>query len=1017
MTQENIELKENEIYNGFKVVEISPIPAYDSVGILLRHEKSGLEIFHIVKDDEENLFAFGFKTPSFDSCGTAHILEHSVLCGSKNYPLKDPFIRLSNQSIKTFLNAMTFTDKTVYPASSLNETDYFNLMAVYGDAVFFPLLTKETFMQEGHRLEFDKNGKLQYQGVVFNEMKGDYSTLNNVISTYLVESLFPNSSYSHDSGGDPTCIPDLTYEKFKEFHKLYYHPSNCKIFLYGNISTKKQIDFINEKFLSKYDFVGNSKPNIATNEMTFCKDFEKPKYVTKLGPMENSSKGSNVVLGWRCGESIDQLKYMELLLVFEILLGHDGSPLYRAILQNDLCEDINSIYIDASSRYLYMSLGARGVKKGKEKKFEKFILSELENLVNNGISKDDIETAIMSVDFSNREINRGHGPYSLVLMRRAYRGWMNDSSPFATISPNEVFEQIKYNIKNQPNYIENMIEEYLLKNQNRLCLTVISDKNFNKKTEKILEKKINSICKAVSKSERENFYEKIKEETKKLNEYQQIPDSPELCNLIPHLSTKELQLKIENDTIKRSKIFDVDLFENQENVNGIVYVDLCFPVDLIEPQDYKYLPFYSTVLTSVGFNGKSWIESSCESAKLTGGLGATLFTSSVTQDLIQKASAQNLKNQDLLKSLYDFDPTVARNWLFVRMKMLEEKTEDAIKMLFSLINTVDFSDLDRLSDLLTEYKNDFDSSIIPMGHNYSASRASCKFSKSKAIDEIWNGIVQLFSLNSPDFAKEKINTLKENLERIHKTIVNSGFIVHVTGESSGLEKAQKSLESQISQFPYYKGQVKAPFMCDDKEFYDLTNINGEDSDFEHFVVSSQVGYYAQATKASHYGTNTSVYESMFAHWLSNKVLWEQLRTIGGCYGAFATAESLENIFSIATYRDPSPYESKEICANIFNNIDNWELDEIEFERVKTGCYSKEIQPRSPSSKGFIQFIRALYGITDQLRYDKLSTLLNSSLSDVISSGKELCEESKNCKSAIIFTKTAENAGKIVDLPL
>ena len=185
-----------------------------------------------------------------DSCGTAHILEHSVLCGSKNYPLKDPFIRLSNQSVKTFLNAMTFPDKTVYPASSLNETDYFNLMAVYGDAVFFPLLTKETFLQEGHRLEFDKNGKLQFQGVVFNEMKGDYSSLNNVITTYMTESLFPDASYSHDSGGEPTTIPELTYEKFKEFHKIYYHPSNCKLFLYGNISTKKQLDFINEKFLS-----------------------------------------------------------------------------------------------------------------------------------------------------------------------------------------------------------------------------------------------------------------------------------------------------------------------------------------------------------------------------------------------------------------------------------------------------------------------------------------------------------------------------------------------------------------------------------------------------------------------------------------------------------------------------------------------------------------------------------------------------------------------------------------------
>ena len=287
MTQENLELKENEIYNGFKVLSISQIPAYDSVGIFLKHEKTGLEIFHMVNNDVENLFAFGFKTPSFDSCGTAHILEHSVLCGSKNYPLKDPFIRLSNQSVKTFLNAMTFPDKTVYPASSLNETDYFNLMAVYGDAVFFPLLTKETFMQEGHRLEFDKNGKLQFQGVVFNEMKGDYSSLNNVITTYMTESLFPDASYSHDSGGEPTTIPELTYEKFKEFHKIYYHPSNCKLFLCGNISTKKQLDFINEKFLSAPEFAENSEFKFDTEKMTFSKNFDKPKYITKFGPIEN----------------------------------------------------------------------------------------------------------------------------------------------------------------------------------------------------------------------------------------------------------------------------------------------------------------------------------------------------------------------------------------------------------------------------------------------------------------------------------------------------------------------------------------------------------------------------------------------------------------------------------------------------------------------------------------------------------------------------------------------------------
>ena len=253
--------------------------------------------------------------------------------------------------------------------------------------------------------------------------------------------------------------------------------------------------------------------------------------------------------------------------------------------------------------------------------------------------------------------------------------------------------------------------------------------------------------------------------------------------------------------------------------------------------------------------------------------------------------------------------------------------------------------------------------------------------------------------------------MKETLERIHKIVVDSGFIVHITGESSGLEKAKKSLETEIYSFPYHKESLKSPFVCDDKEFYDLVDIEGESSDLEHFVVSSQVGYYARAFKSSPYGTSNAVYESMFAHWLSNTVLWEQLRTIGGCYGAFAMPDSLESMFSVATYRDPNPYNSKSLFENIFKNIDNWELDEIEFERVKTGCYSKEIQPRAPSAKGFSQFIRSLYGITNELRYNKLSTLLNSSLSDITSSGKEICQNALNGKSVIIFSKTEENAGK------
>lgn len=1017
MTQN--ELKLNEVYNGFKVVDISEISEYKSVGILLKHEITGLEVFHMLNEDEENLFSFGFKTPSSDSKGTAHIIEHSVLCGSKNYPLKDPFIKLSNQSMHTFLNAMTFPDKTLYPASSTEEVDYFNLMAVYGDAVFFPLLTKETFMQEAHRLEFDKNGKLNFQGVVFNEMKGDYSGLSNLIHTYVIESLFEDSSYAYDSGGNPFYIPDLTYEEFIEFHKFYYHPSNCKLFLYGNISTKKQLDFINEKFLSK--ITEKSHPEFDVNKiekMTFSKKFDSPKYITKIGPIENSSKGSNVVLAWKSNEITNQLELMELILIFEILLGHDGAPLYRAILQSGLCEDLSNSYFSTALRYIMYGFGVRGVKKGKEKLFEKFIFEQLNKIIKDGISQDEIESALMSQDFSNREIRRASGgPYSLVLMQRAYRNWMNGSNPAGSISCNEVFNEIKENIKNNKDYLNSLIEKYLLNNNSRICLTVIPDKKYNKKFDKILKNKIDLICKSVPKKERKSFFEKIKTDTKKLNEFQKTPETPENCNLIPHLTSKDIKVKFEKSTIEKSEILGVDIYENKENVNGIVYINLCFPIDLLEPKDYFFLSFYADVLTNLGFDGKSWIESSLISTKCTGDFTSTIINSSCPKSFYEKIGCKDLKDAQLMEYLYKYDPNIARNWLVVRIKMLEEKTEEAVKMLFSSIKTVDFSDTERLSDLLTEYTNDLCSSITSMGYNYPSMRASCKMSKNNAIDEILCGVSQLFAIKSQDFSKQNIKALQSKLEQIHKTVIDSGFIVHLVAEESGLEKAKSCLKQQIQEFPCYKGKVKPPFMCSDDEFYKLTEIQGDSEQLEHFVFPTQVGIYAQSFSTSLTDVKSNVYTSLFAHWLSNTVLWEQLRTIGGCYGAHSSFDMQDNVFNISTYRDPNPYKSKEIVKNIFENIDNWGIDETEFERIKTGFYSKITQPKSPSAKGFIQFRKILYGVDDEYRFNNTKLVLEATVDNLVCNAKSICQDSKTSKSAIIFTKNEDFTSKFINLPL
>ena len=351
-------LKVGQVYNGFKVISIDELAPFNSDGILFIHEKTGMQVFHLLNADEENLFSFGFRTPCENSMGVAHIMEHSVLCGSKNYPLKDPFKTLANQSVKTFLNAMTFPDKTVYPASSVVEQDYFNLMAVYADAVFFPLLTEQTFLQEGHRYEVNSKGELELQGVVFNEMKGAYSSIESVIEEEIKRGLLPKSSYQYDSGGDPLEIPDLTYEEFIEFHKKHYIPSNCFLFLYGNIESEKQLDFINEKVLREFsgecashgaddhsngaDDCARADDNTRTalqeqfDRMTFCENFTQPKEKVVFAPLQTSAGGKSenkdsVILSWNLGEVTNSDLYMKAFLLSEILMGHDGSPFSKAL--------------------------------------------------------------------------------------------------------------------------------------------------------------------------------------------------------------------------------------------------------------------------------------------------------------------------------------------------------------------------------------------------------------------------------------------------------------------------------------------------------------------------------------------------------------------------------------------------------------------------------------------------------------------------------------------------------------
>ncbi|MEA1910296.1 MAG: insulinase family protein, partial [Spirochaetota bacterium] len=403
-------IKPGDSIHGFTLTSVSDLKEYKGKGYTFKHNKTGLELFHLHNDDTENLFSFSFKTPAYDNSGVAHILEHSVLSGSEKYPVKDPFMSLMKGSMNTFLNAMTYPEKTVYPAASPVEKDYFNMMSVYADAVFFPLLKKEVFHQEGHRLEFDEDGNLKIVGIVFNEMKGAYSDHDSIVGEWCYRSLLPDTQYCYDSGGEPEAIPDLSYEQFKKYHETYYHPSNCKVFLYGNIPSEKQLGFLDEKFLNTFEF---KEVNTEIREQI---RWEKPSFMELTSPLtenEDPRGKSTIAVNWLMNSIGNPLDLLSLEVLSEILLSNTGSPLYKSIIDSGLGEDISPVSgLETDVRELIFSVGIRGTDPDKKEPFEKLIENEFKKLVEKGLPSDTVKGALKRVEFRNREI-KGGAPFGL----------------------------------------------------------------------------------------------------------------------------------------------------------------------------------------------------------------------------------------------------------------------------------------------------------------------------------------------------------------------------------------------------------------------------------------------------------------------------------------------------------------------------------------------------------------------------------------------------------------------------
>lgn len=991
-------------YKGFEVISYDDIPDFASKGIHLRHKKTGIEVYHLFNNDVENLCSFCFRTLPDCSNGFAHILEHSVLCGSQKFPLRDPFINLENQSLKTFLNAMTSTDNTMYPVSSVIEEDYFNLMSVYADSVFFPNLKKEAFMQEAYHLEKDAEGKYSIQGVVYNEMKGVYSSFDAACTSAVCKSIIPETIYVKDSGGDPAEIPSLTYEQYLEYYNRFYRPDNCFVFLYGNIPTEKQLDFLQECLIDRLEEKLDSFPVQTNTALEILKNekapvFEKTNRIEVLAPNvaeKDKEEDPSVFFSWRLKDTINIEDIIKYRLISQILVQNDGSPLLKAIIDSGLAKEVSPLSSSfVRGHFNFFTVGVDGIKKNKVEKLKKIINKTIENLVKNGIDQDDIDSALMDIEISTKEVKRASGPYSLVLLRRAFKQWMMGESPSDGLHVQKAFDNVKKKIKEDDKFLVNLLKEYFIDNNQTAVCVVTPSPEFAKKYRTVENEQIELLKSKISD-------EQLDEDILKLRTFQQ-QDETELLKCLPHINARKIkysipQIKTQFEMLEYCPDKKVPFMCNVENTNGINYFSICFPFDVLDTEDYDYLSLLMYMITEIGWKDLPWDKAT----RLANKYSADFYCDSFIGECSNTELGKNIRNE---YSKYGF---IGREWMCMRVKMLAENTKPTLDYISDCILYHNLKDIKRIKLLFDEFLLDFESSLSENGHFYMGLIAASFMNRSKAVHEVLSGITNLYFLRS---IKGKYKLISRRLTEIAKKIFSSGAVIDLVCDSSSKTAAVEDIKKFAEKLSLKQPEAVNPENTF-KKIKNLIKVKKENSDELCFEKDVQVGYGACHFECSPYSTLEAAAEAVYAHWLSNSLLWERIRTVCGAYGAFADNDSLEQIFTVMTYRDPDPEKSILEISKCLKEGAEHNFTEDEVEKAVTGAFSSELKPRTPKALGYVGFTRFLTCIHQEDVNNRIRLTLQVTPQDMHKAAVRLYENSlKHCSKAMFCIKGKKTAGK------
>ncbi|MGV7219982.1 MAG: insulinase family protein [Nitrospinales bacterium] len=926
--------------HGFKLIRKENIAEINSLSLIFEHEKNGAEVIFLENDDDNKVFSITFRTPPGNDRGVAHILEHSVLCGSKNYPVKEPFVELMKSSLQTFLNAMTFPDKTMYPVASRNAQDLSNLMSVYLDAVLYPKITEETFKQEGWHYELESSeADLVYKGVVFNEMKGVFSSPESVLDRDLSHSLFPDTTYGCESGGDPEAIPDLTYEEFKTFHQKHYHPSNSRIFIYGDGDTEEYLKFLNDKYLKDFE-----RAEVASS-ISMQKNFDEARRKVAQYPVgkdETIEKKTFVAVGFKMGNSSDHEHCLSMNILSHILIGTQASPLRKALIDSGLGNEVIGGGFDDNRAETSFTVGLNGTEKENEETIVDLIFITLKDLAENGIDENTVTASVNTTDFKLREANFGGFPKGIVYNIQALASWLYDNDPLMHLKYDEVMQKIKEESRNS--YFEKLIKKYFLDHNHRSVIVLAPQQGLGEELESITQEKLKEFKSTLDQKK----VDELIEETRILKEMQMKPDDPEALATLPCLKLKDvsgtipifpLEIKSESSPI----ILFHDLFTNK-----IAYTQLAFNANAIPQDMIQYLPLFGKLILGMGTKKNDYVQMAQQIGIRTGGISGSHYS----------VVARNAP-EDIL------------SYIMFRGVALTEKLEDLYGLYAELFGEYSFDNHQRLSDIIKASKADMEASIVPHGNNYVSSRLGSYHSKMGKYDEITGGITYYKFMEELQQRVEKDPAeVADKFDQVAKVLfTRDNLMANITSEQSDYPQFEKRTNELANIFPK---SLANPIQLE----FDSVPVN------EAFPTTSTVQYVGKGINLFDLGYKHSGKFNVLKSILRTGYLWDRVRVRGGAYGSSLSLDTITGDFALVSYRDPNLTETLEVYDEISDFLENLSLPDEEFEKIIIGCMGQLDPPLTADRKGSVSMAEHLTGVTHEYKQQRRDELLSTTLNDI-----------------------------------